>query len=87
MQALKFGNFTQTRFARNLWCFRRIACRATAQPRAPTTHMALPQPSRLHYSFSLTDWSFCSDELALSRRSSILIEVDTRPAPDWNGAS
>src|SRR5690606_6083287 len=38
-------------------------------------------------SFSMTERSFCSDELSLSRRSSIFTEVDTRLAPDRNGAS
>lgn len=37
MQALKFGNFTQTRFARNLWCFRR-----TLRAAQRHNHVVLP---------------------------------------------
>jgi hypothetical protein len=38
-------------------------------------------------SFSFTDRTFPSMEWALSRRSSILISVDTRFAPSANGTS
>lgn len=37
--------------------------------------------------FACTEANFCTDEPALSRRSSILIDVETRYAPDSNVCS